>query len=89
VVNCVRTSRTAQSVFAKLQALSPMAVRLSLRANIPDDQNLRRAAMLGRPLVDLAPTSPASRAFERLHRQLLASPPRRPSGGAWLVEAQL
>jgi flagellar biosynthesis protein FlhG len=90
VVNSVRTSRSAQAVFAKLQQLAQEAgLRLRLLANVPEDQNLRRAAMVGRPLVELAPTSPASRAFERLAQTLLAAPARRPSGGLWLSEAQL
>ncbi len=90
VVNCVRTSRTAQAIFAKLQqSASFCGVRLRLVANIPDDQNIRRAAMAGRPLVELAPTSPASRAYERLAQTLLASPPRAPTGGLWFNEALL
>lgn len=90
VVNGVRTSRSAQAVFARLhQASLESGVRLSLLANVPDDQNLRRAAMVGRPLVELAPTSPASRAFERLTQTLLTSPVGAPAGGAWLTEAHL
>lgn len=90
VVNNVRTTRSAQVVFAKLlQAAHSYSLRLHLAVNVPDDQNLRRAAMAGRPLVDLAPTSPASRAFERLTQSLLAAPPRALSGGMWLSEAQL
>lgn len=90
VVNCVRTSRSAQAVFGRLlQATQECGLRFHLASNIPDDQNVRRAAMAGRPLVDLAPTSPASRAFERLTANLLASPSRTPAGGLWLSEAQL
>ncbi|MFZ5442983.1 MAG: MinD/ParA family ATP-binding protein [Myxococcota bacterium] len=90
VVNSVRTSRSSQVVFAKLQQLAQDAgVRLRLMANVPEDQNLRRAAMAGRPLVELAPTSPASRAFERLAQSILSAPVRHPSGGLWLTEALL
>ncbi|MDP1826371.1 MAG: P-loop NTPase [Archangium sp.] len=90
VVNCVRTERSAQVVFARLQqSAATCALRLRFTSNIPDDQNVRRAAMAGRALVDLAPTSPASRAFERLTHALLSSPARRPSGGPWLSEGQL
>ena len=90
VVNCVRTTRSAEVVFARLQqAAEGCALRLRFTAHVPDDQNVRRAAMAGRPLVDLAPTSPASRAFERLTQVLLAAPPRAPSGGVWLSEVQL
>ena len=90
VVNCVRTERSAQVVFSKLQqSAEGCALRLRFTSNIPDDQNVRRAAMAGRPLVDLAPTSPASRAFERLTEALFAGPRPRASGGAWLSERQL
>jgi flagellar biosynthesis protein FlhG len=81
VVNGVRTVRSAQVVFAKLQSLvSHLPISLRFLAHVPDDQNVRRAAMLRRPLVELAPTSPASRAFERITEQLLAAAPQ-VSGG--------
>jgi flagellar biosynthesis protein FlhG len=90
VVNGVRTSRSAQSVFSRLQQLSVGCdLHLHLLANVPDDQNLRRAAMAGKPLVDLAPTSPASRAYERLALTLAHAARRSPSGGLWLTEALL
>jgi flagellar biosynthesis protein FlhG len=72
VVNGVRTVRSGQTVFARLQtAVATLPVLLRFLGHVPDDQNLRRAAMLRRPLVDLAPTSPASRAFERITQALL------------------
>jgi flagellar biosynthesis protein FlhG len=90
VVNGVRTSRSAQSVFSRLQQLSVGCdLHLHLLANVPDDQNLRRAAMAGKPLVDLAPTSPASRAYERLALTLAHAARRSPSGGLWLTESLL
>lgn len=90
VVNCVRTARSAQVVFGRLQqAAEGCSLRLRFASHVPDDQNVRRAAMAGRPLVELAPTSPASRAFERLSQRLLAAPAAAPSGGAWLSEEQL
>ena len=45
--------------------------------------------MAGKPLVELAPTSPASRAYERLAQGLATAPPRTPAGGLWLTEALL
>jgi flagellar biosynthesis protein FlhG len=90
VINGVRTGRSAQAVFARLQqAAEGCDLLLRFASHVPDDQNVRRAAMAGRPLVELAPTSPASRAFERLAQNLLVSAQRLPSGGAWLSEAQL
>jgi MinD-like ATPase involved in chromosome partitioning or flagellar assembly len=77
----VRTVRSAQAVFAKLQgAVTTLPVSLRFLAHVPDDQNVRRAAMLRRPLVDLAPTSPASRAFERITDLLLSVEPQVSSG---------
>ena len=73
VVNGVRTVRSGQSVFARLAAgAAKVPVRLRYLGHVPDDQNVRRAAMLRKPLVELAPTSPASRAFERVTEQLLS-----------------
>jgi flagellar biosynthesis protein FlhG len=73
VVNGVRTARSGQAVFARLSAgAAAVPVRLHYLGNVPDDQNVRRAAMLRKPLVELAPTSPASRAFERVTEQLLS-----------------
>jgi MinD-like ATPase involved in chromosome partitioning or flagellar assembly len=51
-----------------------MGPRLSLAGTLPDDHNVRRAAALSRPLVTLAPSSPAARAMERLADSLLCSP---------------
>lgn len=81
VVNEVRTARSGQAVFARLQAaVATLPIAVRYLGHVPDDQNVRRAAMLRRPLVDLAPTSPASRAFERLTASLLAAAPGVASG---------
>lgn len=81
VVNGVRTVRSAQAVFAKLQnAVHMLPLSLRYLDHVPDDQNVRRAAMLRRPLVELAPTSPASRAFERITEQLLMAEVGTPAG---------
>lgn len=72
VVNGVRTIRSAQTVFARLfSCVEHLGLTLRFMDHVPDDQNIRRAAMLRRPLVELAPTSPASRAFERITQTLL------------------
>ncbi|MFO0600753.1 MAG: hypothetical protein U0228_35920, partial [Myxococcaceae bacterium] len=89
VVSAVRTTRSAQAVFGKLLSLVPdTRLRLRLAPFVPDDQNVRRAAMVRRPLVELAPHSPASRAFGKLAGWLL-EPRGRPSGGPFLSEGQL
>lgn len=73
VVNGVRTGRSGQAVFARLTAGAPrVPLRMHYLGHVPDDQNVRRAAMLRRPLVELAPTSPASRAFERVASRLVS-----------------
>jgi flagellar biosynthesis protein FlhG len=90
VVNGVRTVRSAQAVFSRLQAAAVnehMALRFL--GHIPEDQNIRRAAMLRRPLVELAPTSPASRAFERLAELLLDDAPGPAAGVSMGVAQQL
>jgi flagellar biosynthesis protein FlhG len=90
VVNGVRTSRSAQSVFSRLQAVvASEPVRLSFLAHVPDDQNVRRAAMLRRPLVEVAPTSPAARAFERIAVQVLEGPVVSPGRVSIGLEQQL
>jgi flagellar biosynthesis protein FlhG len=88
VVNGVRTLRNAQAVFGRLQtAAASQAISLRFLGHIPEDQNVRRAAMLRKPLVELAPTSPASRAFERLTELLLGSRPG-PAAGVSMGLAQ-
>ena len=88
VVNEVRTVKSAQAVFGRLQtAAVSLGISLRFLGHVPEDQNVRRAAMLRRPLVELAPTSPASRAFERLTELLLGSRPN-PAAGVSLGLAQ-
>ncbi len=88
VVNGVRTGKSAQAVFARLQTASlSQSISLRFLGHVPEDQNVRRAAMLRKPLVELAPTSPASRAFERLTELLLGSRPG-PAAGISLGLAQ-
>lgn len=88
VVNHARTDRTAHAVFAKLctvaSEMGPAAMSLRYLGSVPDDQNVRRATALARPLVTVAPHSPASRAFERIATALFALPVPRPSGGLTL-----
>ena len=76
VVNPARTHRAAAAVFGKLETLLGASVGVALKyvGFVPDDQNVRRATSLQRPLVTLAPSSPASRAFVRLAQTLLEVP---------------
>lgn len=67
LVNATRTERQGQLAFGKLQAsLSATAPALKYLGSLPDDHNVRRAAALSRPLVSLAPSSPAARALDRV-----------------------
>lgn len=90
VVNSVRTVRSGQAVFSRLAAgAAKVPVRLRYVGHVPDDQNVRRAAMLRKPLVELAPTSPASRAFERVTELLLSGQSVVAAGLSFGTEQQL
>lgn len=66
VVNGTRSERQGQLAFGKLQAsLGALSPSLRYLGSLPDDHNVRRAAALSRPLVTLAPSSPAARALDR------------------------
>lgn len=73
VVNGTRSERQGQLAFGRLQAQVASSPSPSLRylGSLPDDHNVRRAAALSRPLVTLAPASPAARALEKLADDLL------------------
>lgn len=73
IVNCVRSERQAQLAFGRLQNLCDASdsIRLNFAGSVPDDHNMRRAGGLSRPLVSLAPRSPAARALASLELNLL------------------
>jgi flagellar biosynthesis protein FlhG len=52
-----------------------LTARVAFLGHVPRDENLQRALMAQRPLVELFPRSPASRALETLARGLLERPP--------------
>lgn len=91
VINGIRSDRQAALAFAKLHGCeTPGGPRLSLLGALPDDHNVRRAAVLSRPLVTVAPSSPAARAIDRLADALLTT--RRdavPGGGVIGFERRL
>lgn len=78
VVNGTRSERQGQLAFGRLQACSTSAAtpKLVYLGSLPDDHNVRRAAALSRPLVTLAPASPAARAIDRLACELFDTEPR-------------
>ncbi len=73
VVSGARTEPHAHAIFARLEGVVSPRISVALRFGgfVPEDQNVRRATALRRPLVDVAPHSPASRAYERLAQWLL------------------
>lgn len=91
VVSLARNERGAGVVFGKFaQALEPeLGLRLRFAGHVPEDHNVRRATAMQRPLVSLAPLSPASRAFNRLAQQLLTDDGVVAAGAAIGVERVL
>ncbi len=75
IVSNARTEPHAHAIFARLEGVVSPRISVALRfcGYIPEDQNVRRATALRRPLVDIAPHSPASRAYERLTQALLST----------------
>jgi flagellar biosynthesis protein FlhG len=84
VVNPVPTEAHGREVFQKLTGVTDrfLTARVGFLGHLPRDENLQRALMAQRPVVDLFPRSPVSRALEALSRGLLdRPPPPAPQGG--------
>lgn len=66
-----------KSIFQKLSSVAGrfLDVRLRYLGSVPRDENVHRAVMAQRPLVDLFPLSPASRAISGVTDTLLNTPP--------------
>jgi flagellar biosynthesis protein FlhG len=77
VVNPVPTEAHGREVFGKLTRVTDrfLTARVSFLGWVPRDENLQRALMAQRPVVDLFPRSPSSRALADLARTLLERPP--------------
>jgi flagellar biosynthesis protein FlhG len=77
IVNQAPTAAHAREVFQKLTRVTDrfLTARVGLLGHAPRDENLHRALMAQRPVVELFPRSPVSRAMETLTRDLLASTP--------------
>ncbi|WP_248345082.1 MinD/ParA family protein [Anaeromyxobacter paludicola] len=78
LVNPMPTEAHGREIFSKLSRVTDrfLQARLSFLGHIPRDENLQRALMAQRPVVDLYPRSPASRALEAICDRLLASRPQ-------------
>jgi flagellar biosynthesis protein FlhG len=73
VVNPVPTEAHAREVFGKLARVTErfLTARVGFLGYLPRDENLQRALMAQRPVVQLFPRSPVSRAFQDLVKVLL------------------
>lgn len=77
LVNPATSEAEAREIFGKLDGLCRRFLQAQLRyaGHLPRDQNVHRAIMAQRPLVDSFPLSPASRALGAIVDALLAHPP--------------
>jgi flagellar biosynthesis protein FlhG len=84
VVNPVVDELQARDIFPKLSAVTSRFLSAHVRhlGYIPRDENLHRAIMAQRPVVESFPLSPASRALNNISEKLFAAPgpPRLASG---------
>jgi len=92
IVNPVVDELAARDIFPKLTAVTSRFLHARVRhlGYVPRDENLHRAIMAQRPVVDMFPHSPASRAMadiaDRLLRDVAA---RAPEGGLKLMWQRL
>jgi flagellar biosynthesis protein FlhG len=77
IVNQVPTEAQGREVFGKLARVTDrfLSARIRFLGHVPRDENLQRALMAQRPVVDLFPRSPCSRALQEIARSLLSHPP--------------
>lgn len=77
LVNNTASDEDGREVYRKLTTVTGrfLDVSISLLGSIPHDENLNRAVMARRPLVELFPGSPASLGLARLADRFLALPP--------------
>ena len=84
IVNQVPTEAHGKEVFDKLAGVAGRFLQAHLRflGAVPRDENLQRALMAQRPVVELFPRSPSSRAIQTLSDRLLGrAPPPSLQGG--------
>jgi len=76
VVNQVPTEAHGREVFGKLARVTErfLTARVGFLGHLPRDENLQRALMAQRPVVQLFPRSPVSRGFQDLAKTLLGRP---------------
>jgi flagellar biosynthesis protein FlhG len=84
IVNPVPTEAHGREVWERLTRVTDrfLGARVSFLGHIPRDENLQRALMAQRPLVQLFPRSPSARALQALADKLLVrAPPPALQGG--------
>lgn len=76
VVNKARNQQEARTVFDNMAQVAQRHMQVSLKymGHIPLDENIKRATQQRRPLVEMLPDAPASRAFIELARNLVLLP---------------
>ncbi len=76
LVNSAPTGAHGREVFGKLTSVTDrfLTARLTFLGHIPRDENVQRALMAQRPVVELFPRSPYSRALQDISRDLLGRP---------------
>jgi flagellar biosynthesis protein FlhG len=84
IVNQAPTEAHGREVFGKLAGVTDrfLSARVTFMGHVPRDENLQRALMAQRPVVDLFPRSPCSRALQDLAKHILdRQPPASLHGG--------
>lgn len=83
LVNQVATEQQAREIYEKLCTVSRrfLKARLKLLGHLPRDENVHRAVLSQRPLVQAFPNSPAARAIKVVADRLLSEPPPQSSVG--------
>lgn len=84
LVNMARSEWEGRKAFMQLTRVTERFLQVSLRyaGSVPYDPEVPEAVRRQQPVLDLAPASPASRAFEQLAERVLGTPAApRPKGG--------
>lgn len=83
VVNMARSDAAARDLFRRLCLVCSRFLSAKLRfvGHVPRDENIHRAVMAQRPLVEAFPQAPASRAMTTIADRVLSSGPTPSAGG--------